>query len=57
MSKWELVDERPFGLYGHVKVITERIEVGKEKWLYRDVIQVYEHLNWKVQDIKYAVVD
>jgi len=59
-EKWSLVDSRDYYCFlrdGATRITTERMrQYGTRIWIYRDVIEVYEHLSWVVKDIKYVVV-
>jgi hypothetical protein len=59
--KWSAVDSKNYyyGIPGSgaTRITTERIRVhGTRIWIYRDIIEVYEHLNWVLKDIKYVTV-
>jgi hypothetical protein len=58
--KWSLVDSKDFYRIlrdGSTKITTERMRVwGTRTWIYRDIVEVYEHLGWVVKDIKYVTV-
>jgi hypothetical protein len=57
---WSVVDFKDFYRIlrdGSTKITTERMRVwGTRTWIYRDIIEVYEHLGWVVKDIKYVTV-
>jgi len=59
-EKWSLVDSRDYYHLlrdGATRITTERMrQDGTRIWVYRDIIEVYEHLSWGVKDIKYVTI-
>jgi hypothetical protein len=59
-GKWSVVDSKNYcGILcsGATRITTERMRVYKTRtWIYRDIIEVYEHLNWVIKDIKYVTL-
>jgi len=60
-TKWSVVDSRDYYRILNsraTRITTEKTRVfGTRTWIYRDIIEAYEHLNWVVKDIKYVTVE
>jgi len=61
VEKWQDVFRQNSGdtvTDGSWQILTQKMQIsGSSKWIYRDIIQIYENLNWKIQDVKYVVME